>query len=86
MAIEDRILEEHTAYIGAFHFILTQLQIREFRQSDDPLAAATATAGHVKQTLLQSGLTEDPMTQIVVEFFDQIVEDMKSMVQRDRPQ
>lgn len=84
MAKVGNLLEEHTNYIGALYFILSRLQMKEFERSDDPLGAAAATARHIREALMIPGVGGDTMSPIVIEFFDQIVGDIRLKMGRGR--
>jgi len=78
MAKIKDLAEVHTAYIGAFYFIIFELQIAQFEQSEDPLNTAIVRADHMRRTLLDSSEKNDLVSQIVIEFFEEIVEEFKS--------
>ena len=78
------LLKQQSEYIATLYSIVYALQIREFERSDDPLGAAMATANEMRQKLL-TGLDKDPMSRLVVEFFDEIVADLQSRNHGRRP-
>jgi hypothetical protein len=83
MVTVNNRLEEHTAYISALYFILIQFLAREFEQRDDPLGAAAATADLARQTLSDRSADKDLTAAILVEFFDEVTEVIRSRMHRE---